>query len=124
MKLATSPEDLMAYGRKYHFYHNEDNNTIVCTTIYKGQMARGIAKCDPTDNFDLETGKKLAYLRCKQKFAHKKLKRANTAYSEAIAAEARAKNNLHKAADFLDDAVFQLSAAKRELEEFEKSLNV
>ncbi len=124
MKLATSNEDLMTYGRKYNFYYNEDSKTIVCTTLYKGQMARGIAKCDPTDNFDMDTGKKLAYLRCKQKFARKKLKRANKAYSDAIAAEARAKNNLCKAADFLDDAVFQLSAAKHELDMFEKSLNI
>jgi hypothetical protein len=124
MKLATSHEDLMTYGRKYHFYYNEDNKTIVCTTLYKGQMARGIAKCDPTDNFDMETGKKLAYLRCKQKFAHKKLKRANKAYAEAITAEARAKNNLYKAADFLGDAAFQLSTAKNELVAFEQSLNI
>jgi hypothetical protein len=124
MKLATSHEDLMAYGRKYHFYHNEDNNTIVCTTIYKGQMARGIAKCDPTDNFDMETGKKLAYLRCKKKFAQKKLKRANKAYEDAIIADARAKHNLCKASDFVQDAVLQLSAANNDLAAFEKSLNM
>jgi hypothetical protein len=94
MKLEKNYADITAYGEKYHFYHNAETGTIVCTTLYKGQMVRGIAKCSPEDDFDIEIGKKLAYLRCKQKFFKKKVKRACQAYKDAVVANARTNNNL------------------------------
>jgi hypothetical protein len=124
MKLEKTYADIAAYGEKYHFYHNADNGTIVCTTMYKGQMVRGIAKCSPEDNFDIETGKKLAYLRCKEKFSRKKLRRARSAYEESVIVEARAKNNLNKAVDFVNDSNYQLELATNELINFENELGI
>ena len=123
MKLNPSYEDLQTYGDKYHFYYHLENHTIVCTTLYKGQMVRGVAKCSPEDDFSLETGKKLAYLRCKTKFLRKKLKRAYNAKRDAVIAEARARNNLNKAYEFVSDSDIQLEVAENELREFESSLN-
>lgn len=123
MKMEMSNKDIITYGTKYHFYYNEDSKTIVCTTLYKGQLARGIAKCNPDDSFDIEVGKKLAYLRCKQKFAQKKLKRARKAHREAIATHAAATNNLSKACEFCMDAEAQLIMATHDLFSFEAELN-
>lgn len=124
MKLEKTYADIAAYGEKYHFYHNADNGTIVCTTMYKGHMVRGTAKCSPEDNFNIETGKKLAYLRCKEKFSRKKLRRAHGAHKEAVIAEARAKNNLGKAIDFVNDSNYQLELATNELIKFEHELGI
>lgn len=123
MKLEQTYLDINEYGEKYHFYHNAENGTIVCTTLYKGQMVRGIAKCDPEDNFDIDFGKKLAYLRCKQKFARKKLKRAKAAEKDAFVEKNRAQHNHCKAYDFLMDAQIQLDSSNNELEQFEEQFN-
>ena len=123
MKLEQTYSDINAYGDKYHLYYHEENQTIVCTTLYKGQMVRGVAKCNPDDEFDAELGKKLAYLRCKKKFARKKLKHALRVERDAIIFEARAKYNLDKACDFASDSEDQLLNAINELNEFEKKLN-
>lgn len=123
MKLEQTYSDINAYGEKYHFYYHEENKTIVCTTLYKEQMVRGIAKCYPEDEFNLEVGKKLAYLRCKKKFARKKLKRALRAEHDAFIAEARAKYNLDSACEFVSDSETQLADAINELAEFEAKLN-
>ena len=123
MKLGSTYEDYLEYGDRCKFYYNKDEQTIICTTLYKGQAVRGIAKCNPEDEFDLELGKKLAYLRCRKKFLRKKMKRALKAERDAIVAEARAKYNLDSAREFVSDSEMQLSSVINELEEFEVKLN-
>lgn len=124
MKLEKTNADIATYGEKYNFYSHEASKTIVCTTMYKGQMVRGVAKCSPEDNFDINLGKKLAYLRCKEKFSRKKLARAHKAYAEAVEIEARADNNLWKAAEFVDDSNYQLELTRNELSRFEHELGI
>ena len=124
MKLEQTNADISTYGKKYHFYYNEENQTIVCTTIYKGQMVRGIAKCSPEDNFDIDIGKRLAYFRCKQKFAQKKLNRALKVYKDAVAMEAKARNDFSKAAEFVSDSGHQLRLASNELINLERELAI
>lgn len=124
MKLETTHSDLVDYGEKYNFHYNSDTKTVVCTTRYKGQTVRGIAKCSPEDNFDITVGKKLAYLRCRQKFARKKLKRAHRAYADALCIEARARNNFYKATEFVNDSDYQLELATNDLINFERELGI
>lgn len=124
MKLENTYSDIAEYGRRYHFYQNADNGTIVCTTIYKGRMIRGIAKCNPEDNFDISIGKKLAYLRCRAKFMRKKLIRAKKVLAEASNALTFAKLNFGKACEFVDDSEAQLRNAKSELFKFASSLGI
>lgn len=123
MKLEQTNSDIKEYGKKYHFYYNEENRTVVCTTLYKEQMVRGISKCDPEDEFNVERGKKLAYLRCKAKFARKKFKHALNVEKDAFVVANRAKYNLDKACEFVSDAEMQLTYALNELDEFEAKLN-
>lgn len=122
MKITRTNEDLLNYSNKYHFYHNKDTGTIVCTTMYKGQMVRGVAKCSPDDNFDLDTGKRLAYLRCRLRYMKKKAKRANAVYKEAVIAEAKARDRLQHMIEFVQDAEEQIQTAANELLKFEDYL--
>ena len=123
MELTKTHSDIAEYGEKYRFYHNADNGTIVCTTIYKGETVRGIAKCSPEDNFNIEAGKKLAYLRCKRKFLRKKLKRAQKVYTDAAREYAKAQNMYGVATEFVEDVEIQLDALNNELSKFERELN-
>ena len=47
---------------RYRFI--ETNNKVICISTYAKKVVRGVAKCSPNDNFDIEIGKKLAQLRC------------------------------------------------------------
>lgn len=122
MKLGSTYEDYLEYGDRYKFYYNKDEETIICTTLYKGQVVRGIAKCNPEDEFNLELGKKLAYLRCRKKVLRKKLKRAYNAERDAIVAEARAKCYLDCTREFVSDSEMQLDKIIDELVTLESQL--
>ena len=76
---------------RYRFVRSD--NKIICLSTYAKKVVRGIAKCSPNDNFDLEIGEKLAQLRCDEKIADKRRKRAEEKYFEAI-------KNLNDARDY------------------------
>lgn len=107
---------------KYHFYYDRANRSVICTTFYKGKSIRAVAKCDPEDSFNLETGKKLAYLRCRHKFLLRKAAVAADAYAKTYVAYVRAENKLQKAVDFVNDTERELSAVIHELCKLEDSL--
>ena len=115
MKLKKSTEDISTYGNKYQFYYNEDKHSVVCTTVYKCKTIRAIAKCDPEDMFNLEVGKKIAYLRCKYKFARKKLAHAQAVYRDSLNKHAKSKRNLDRASEFVTDSINQLHEAHSDL---------
>ena len=123
MELTKTYSDIAEYGDKYRFYHNADNGIIVCTTTYKGKTVRGTAKCSPEDNFDINTGKKLAYLRCKTNFMHKKYQRARKVCEDTTRAYAKAQNARDAAFEFADDVAFQYTTLYNELAKFEQELN-
>lgn len=58
---------------KYKYFTNGEN-MVVAVSSYKGRTIRGVAKCSEEDEFDLETGKKLAAARCALKIAEKRVK--------------------------------------------------
>ena len=59
----------------YKIYHH-DNEVIAVSTFAK-RMVRGVAKCDPRDEFDHKKGEALAIARCDLKVAEKRIKRAD-----------------------------------------------
>ena len=77
---------------KYQFYHN-DHNVVVAVSSFAGNKVRGIAKCNPNDEFDLTRGKEIAAARCDEKIATKRLKRA---YSKVDAAKAALDRAIHE----------------------------
>ena len=42
---------------KYKYY--QAGNKVIAVSTFAGRTVRGVAKCNPKDNFDLEKGKML-----------------------------------------------------------------
>lgn len=76
---------------KYRYYVDERNRTVIAVSTYAGKTVKGLAKCDPRDEFDIEKGKELAAARCAEKIANKRLARASKkiAYAQNQLEEAR-----------------------------------
>lgn len=117
-----SPANTEAIRDKYHFYYDKTNRSVICTTIYKGQLIRAVAKCDPEDSFDKSTGEKLAYLRCRQKFLRKKANHAAGVYAKAYAAGVRAEERLSQTSNFVKDVTYELAEVNNALATLEDSL--
>lgn len=89
---------------------------VIAYSTYAGQAVRGIAKCAPNDEFDIEFGKKLAAARCNVKVARKRLKRALERRDAAWEEFAQIEERLLKEEDYVDDANVALTEAEVYLE--------
>ena len=104
---------------KYTFHiakktHGEPYQVVAVST-YAGKTIRGVAKCDPRDEFSIESGKKLAAARCALKAAEKRAKRAARKYEEAVK-EADAKfQHAQKMQDYLISSNHELLEAQEEI---------
>ena len=68
---------------EYKYKIDEEKRTIVAMSTFAGRTVVGVARCADTDEFNIETGKKLAAARCSVKIAEKRMKRAEECYSWA-----------------------------------------
>jgi hypothetical protein len=66
---------------KYKYY--QAGNKVIAVSTFAGRTVRGVAKCNPKDNFDLEKGKMLAALRCNEKVAKRRFARAQKKCADA-----------------------------------------
>lgn len=105
---------------RYRFYVTD--NKVICVSSYAGKAVRGIAKCDPKDTFDLETGKKLAQMRCDYKIAQKRVLRARAKHAEATKALGDAREYQDKMQSYYDESFKDFVKLHDELEAFEKSI--
>lgn len=107
----------------YKYYVSDDNKKVVCISSFAKRPVRGIAKCDTNyDNFDVETGKKLARLRCDVKVSSKRKQRAEQKLAEAQAALALAQARVAKMENYFSDATVELESAEKVLADFEATL--
>ena len=77
---------------------------------------RGVAKCSPEDDFNIETGKSLAAARCNAKVAVKRVKNAQKKWNEAVQAYLKAEKHMRKMAQYYEDAVDRQKIAEAQLE--------
>jgi hypothetical protein len=112
----------ITYGDNYNFYYSQATRSVICTTYYKGKIVKGVAKCDPNDTFDLETGRQLAYLRCRKKFFKRKFERAADTYARAVVEANRAEDRRQRAVEFINDATRELNEVKQALATLETEL--
>ena len=105
-------------GNKYNFYYNMSSGLVICAAHYKGKIVRGVSKCCPEDTFNLDVGKELAYLRCKQKLAERKYKHANEVCTEAKAAVEAATVAHRKAELFAQEAYDKMIESEIALSDF------
>lgn len=60
----------MELDKRYRVYQNK--NQVIVITHYRSKSIKGVAKCSPEDEFDLERGTAIAKCRCDLKLMNKK----------------------------------------------------
>lgn len=105
---------------KYKFIVME--NMVVALSSYAGRTVRGVAKCDPNDNFDVEKGKKLAAARCNERVCRKRLQRASARFEHSAEAMQYWKNNTEKMSKYFEDASTAYVAACDELATLQENM--
>ena len=106
----------------YTYFVADKQKKVVAVSTYAGKIVRGVAKCDPRDEFSVEDGKKLAAARCAVKIAKKRNANANAqkkrAYNELVEKQYR----LQKMNDYVADSQAALNEANNELATIEASM--
>ena len=113
------------YSGKYKFYTTTDSKGRVVTiavSTYEGRTVKGYAKCDTTDNYDVENGKKLAAARCNERIAKKRAARATRKLAEAQTRLAQAEAHLAKMTSYFEDSHDAVVTAKVEVDEILRTL--
>lgn len=105
---------------KYRFY-SDGKNKIVAVSTYAGKTVRGVAKCDPRDNFQTAKGEELAMARCAEKIAAKRVARSKKEFEKAKTMVAIAQKRLEKMDSYVKDSVIAYNTAKKNRENFENS---
>lgn len=105
---------------KYRFYFPQGK--VIAVSTYAGKTVKGVAKCDPRDEFDLETGKKLAAARCNAKIAAKRKARANKKLAEAHRQLVEAQKHYNKMNEYVKDSANELTEAQVNLRQIEKQV--
>ena len=105
---------------KYKYY--TAGNKVIAVSTYAGKTVKGVAKCDPKDEFDLDGGKRLAAARCQRNVSAKRLKRAQKKQAEAYAAVEEAVKFYNQMVDYAADATSELCLADANLSEILQNL--
>jgi hypothetical protein len=98
----------------YRIY--ETPNKVIAVSSFAGQTVRGVAKCNPNDEFDSEKGAALAAARCGVKIAEKRVKRAYNKVDEARKIVDEAIAHLTDMLKYQADAEANMNNAQFELE--------
>lgn len=104
------------FPKEKYRYYTDNKGKVVAVSSYAGRPVRGIAKCNPNDEFNLEFGKELAAARCNGKIARKRSERAYKLYTDALAAAYRATRHSEKMEKYLIDAENTEEAADKIVE--------
>ena len=112
---------------KYKFYiatryDNGKPYKVIAVSTYEGKKVRGVAKCDESDNFDIEKGKKLAAARCNLKIATKRRKRADKQYDKANEEFIRVMRYYNDMHDYFTDSLLAEREAEEELDALLRSM--
>ena len=105
--------------RFYQYEHERADGTksmrVVAVSSFAGKPVKGYADCHPHDEFDLDYGKALAAMRCAEKIAAKRCKRAYSKVDEAYEQAQAAIAHLFKMMEYEKDAEDNYNAAAYEL---------
>lgn len=111
----------MIYGH-CRVHVDSDAKVVVATSTYAGKTVRGVARCHPNDEFDIDKGIQLAVYRCNLKVADKRQARAARKVKEAKLALYEAQVFLHKMLDYRAQSVFDYLSIKDDLEDIETNV--
>lgn len=107
--------------KRYTFYVDEKAKRVVALSTFAQKPVRGIAKCDPRDEFSTSDGMLLAAARCNARVAKKRARNAERRYNEAVMKLQEAKREFEKMSSYFTGATEKLKKAEAELEEIETS---
>lgn len=96
------------YNPDKYKYFSDGNGKIVAVSTYAGRTVRGVAKCDPRDEFDEEKGKALAAARCSVRVAKKRHDRALKEWKKALEASKAAYEKVERMEQYFYDSVEDL----------------
>ena len=99
-------------------YYSNGKNLVIAKSTYAGKTVKGIAKCDPSDTFDIEYGKKIAEARCDYKIAKKRCNRAKNKMAEAAALLEEAQNYYDRMTSYYAEAWDALAIKKEKCDKF------
>lgn len=100
---------------KRYKYIETDSNAIIAISTYAGKPVKGVAKCDPNDNFSYNYGRKLAKARCDAKISKKRYKNANSKLRAAHEALIAAREYYNKMVEYEMDSFKAMDAANENL---------
>lgn len=100
----------------FDYIVNAEKRYVIALARSDGKIVKGIAKCSPVDNFDVETGKKIASARCKAKVMRKQALSAAKKVDEAREAFELAKKRLYEAEELSWNSFVKVDVAEKELE--------
>lgn len=112
----------MSYSLDRYRYYKGKDNKIVAVSSYAGKTVKGVAKCDPRDEYNEESGKKLAALRCNLKVASKREARAKKMVVQAQKDLNAAQHHYDKMSKYFKDAYMKKAIAEHDLTSFESTL--
>ena len=104
----------------YRFFNS--GSKVVAVSSFAGQTVKGVAKCNPNDEFNLECGKKLAAARCNVKVANKRYKYTVAKHQRAMKEFMKAQAYLMTTTDQLKNAGAELKEANADLTAMENSI--
>ena len=107
---------------EYKYKIDEAKRTIVAMSTFAGKTVVGVAHCDPRDEFNVETGKKIAAARCSVKIAEKRMKRAKECYKWANECVAFWTTEAEKMKHYEEDSVAAFEAAYDALTNIEENI--
>lgn len=81
------------------------DNKVVAISTYAGKTVRGIAKCDPRDDFSDSFGEELATARCNAKVSVRRVKNAQKRLAEAAKALEAAQKQYDRMSAYYNDAI-------------------
>ena len=106
------------------YTYNISGNKVICVSRYAGKPVRGIAKCcEEYDNFNAETGMKLARLRCDKKIALKRVDSTIHKLNSAIENLVKAQNDVDILTKLLSKHEESYESLSNSLTEFEQELD-
>lgn len=101
---------------RYKFYTN-GTNVVVCKSTFAKKVVAGVAKCNPSDQFSLEFGEKLAQARCDYKIAKKRLRYAKEQRFLTSKIAEKTRKEYVRAQKYMEDAIRDLNDARTKVEE-------
>lgn len=106
----------------FNYKYIVTGNKVIALSTYAGKTVRGVAKCAPGDEFDIEKGKDLATARCAYKIAQKRWKRSCQKLGEAGIIMFDAEKFYNEMCEYNNRAHAELAEAEDALKHFEEEM--